>query len=75
MKTEPASQRTLEHFHLTLQAAAAGVGIAIAPYAVARDDLDRDEPARERILTSVGEQAAAGDEDEASVHSTARLAP
>ncbi|MFD4370574.1 LysR substrate-binding domain-containing protein [Streptomyces sp. NPDC058486] len=41
MKAEPASQQTLEHFYLTLQAATAGVGIAIAPYAVARDDLAR----------------------------------
>jgi len=43
MKTEPASQQTLEHFYLTLQAAAAGVGVAIAPYAVARDDLERGQ--------------------------------
>lgn len=40
---EPASQQTLEHFYLTLQAAAAGVGVAIAPYAVARDDLERGQ--------------------------------
>ncbi|TPQ23541.1 LysR substrate-binding domain-containing protein [Streptomyces sporangiiformans] len=43
MKAEPASQQTLEHFYLTLQAAAAGVGIAIAPYAVVRDDLERGQ--------------------------------
>ncbi|WP_051815002.1 LysR substrate-binding domain-containing protein [Streptomyces iakyrus] len=43
MKAEPASQQTLEHFYLTLQAAAAGVGVAIAPYAVARDDLERGQ--------------------------------
>ncbi|WP_328549722.1 LysR substrate-binding domain-containing protein [Streptomyces sp. NBC_00366] len=43
MKTEPASQQTLEHFYLTLQAAAAGVGVAIAPYAVVRDDLERGQ--------------------------------
>lgn len=43
MKAEPASEQTLEHFYLTLQAAAAGVGIAIAPYAVARDDLERGQ--------------------------------
>ena len=42
-KAEPASQQTLEHFYLTLQAAAAGVGVAIAPYAVARDDLERGQ--------------------------------
>ncbi|MFM9595074.1 LysR family transcriptional regulator [Streptomyces scabiei] len=42
-KTEPVSEQTLEHFYLTLQAAAAGVGVAIAPYAVARDDLDRGQ--------------------------------
>ncbi|MGK5552411.1 LysR substrate-binding domain-containing protein [Actinomadura kijaniata] len=34
------AERTLEHFYLTLQAAASGVGVAIAPYAVARDDLE-----------------------------------
>ena len=33
----------LEHFYLTLQAAAAGVGVAIAPYAVVRDDLERGQ--------------------------------
>jgi DNA-binding transcriptional LysR family regulator len=43
MKAEPVSQQTLEHFYLTLQAAAAGVGVAIAPYAVARDDLERGQ--------------------------------
>ncbi|MDX3524737.1 LysR substrate-binding domain-containing protein [Streptomyces scabiei] len=43
MKAEPASQQSLEHFYLTLQAAAAGVGVAIAPYAVARDDLERGQ--------------------------------
>nr|WP_079062485.1 LysR substrate-binding domain-containing protein [Streptomyces scabiei] len=41
MKAEPASQQSLEHFYLTLRAARAGVGITIAPYAVARDDLGR----------------------------------
>lgn len=41
MKAEPASDQTLEHFYLTLQAASAGVGVAIAPYAVVRDDLER----------------------------------
>ncbi|WP_055714921.1 LysR substrate-binding domain-containing protein [Streptomyces torulosus] len=43
LQAEPASQQTLEHFYLTLQAAAAGVGVAIAPYAVARDDLERGQ--------------------------------
>jgi DNA-binding transcriptional LysR family regulator len=43
MKAEPASQQTLEHFYLTLQAAAAGVGVAIAPHAVVRDDLERGQ--------------------------------
>ena len=42
-KAEPTSQQTLEHFYLTLQAAAAGVGVAIAPYAVVRDDLERGQ--------------------------------
>jgi DNA-binding transcriptional LysR family regulator len=43
MKAEPASQQTLEHSYLTLQAAVAGVGVAIAPYAVVRDDLERGQ--------------------------------
>ena len=43
LKAEPASEQTLEHFYLTLQAAAAGVGVAIAPYAVVCDDLDRGQ--------------------------------
>ncbi|GAA3777836.1 hypothetical protein FNH04_12970 [Streptomyces phyllanthi] len=43
MKAEPASQQTLEHFYLTLQAAVAGVEVAIAPYAAARDDLERGQ--------------------------------
>ncbi|HEY9329473.1 MAG TPA: LysR family transcriptional regulator [Streptomyces sp.] len=38
---EPAAQQTLEHFYLTLQAAVAGVGAAIAPFAVVRDDLEQ----------------------------------
>lgn len=42
-KMEHASQQTLEHFYLTLQAAVAGVGVAIAPYAVACDDLERGQ--------------------------------
>jgi DNA-binding transcriptional LysR family regulator len=43
MAVKPAAQQTLEHFYLTLQAAAAGVGVAIAPYAVVRDDLERGQ--------------------------------
>ncbi|MEV5981031.1 LysR family transcriptional regulator [Streptomyces sp. NPDC052114] len=43
LTARPASEQTLEHFYLTLQAAAAGVGVAIAPYAVARDDLERGQ--------------------------------
>lgn len=43
MKAEPSSQQTLEHFYLTLQAAAAGVGVAIGPYALVRDDLERGQ--------------------------------
>ena len=43
LKAEPASEQTLEHFYLTLQAAAAGVGVAIAPYAVVCDDLERGQ--------------------------------
>lgn len=43
MTAEPASQQTLEHFYLTLQAAVAGVGVAVAPYAVVRDDLERGQ--------------------------------
>lgn len=33
------SERTFEHFYLSLQAAAAGVGVAIGPYALVADDL------------------------------------
>ncbi|THA77517.1 LysR family transcriptional regulator [Streptomyces sp. A0642] len=40
---EPAAQQTLEHFYLTLQAASAGVGAAIAPYALVHDDLERGQ--------------------------------
>lgn len=36
-------EQTFEHFYLTLQAAAAGVGIAIGPYALVRDDLERGQ--------------------------------
>ncbi|WP_338693811.1 LysR family transcriptional regulator [Streptomyces sp. Q6] len=41
-QTHPAgSEQTLEHFSLTLQAAVAGVGTAIGPYALVHDDLER----------------------------------
>lgn len=43
MRAEPTSEQTLEHFYLTVQAAAAGVGVAIAPYAVVCDDLARGQ--------------------------------
>ncbi|MEV5612525.1 LysR family transcriptional regulator [Streptomyces sp. NPDC052225] len=36
-----AAEQTLEHFSLTLQAAGAGVGTAIGPYALVHDDLER----------------------------------
>lgn len=36
-------EQTFEHFYLTLQAAAAGVGAAIGPYALVRDDLERGQ--------------------------------
>ncbi|MEV0254142.1 LysR family transcriptional regulator [Streptomyces sp. NPDC050732] len=39
----PAAQQTLEHFYLTVQAAVAGIGVAVAPYAVVRDDLERGQ--------------------------------
>lgn len=35
------SEQTFEHFYLTLQAAAAGVGTAIGPYALVHDDLEQ----------------------------------
>ncbi|MFI5829244.1 LysR substrate-binding domain-containing protein [Streptomyces sp. NPDC051578] len=37
------SEQTFEHFYLTLQAAAAGVGTAIGPYALVHDDLARGQ--------------------------------
>ncbi|MFG2334903.1 LysR family transcriptional regulator [Streptomyces sp. NPDC048604] len=39
---DPVGQ-TFEHFYLTLGAAAAGVGVAIGPYALVRDDLERGQ--------------------------------
>lgn len=35
----PRSETTFEHFYLSLQAAVAGVGVAIGPYALVEDDL------------------------------------
>jgi DNA-binding transcriptional LysR family regulator len=43
VRAQPTSEQTLEHFYLTVQAAAAGVGVAIAPYAVVCDDLERGQ--------------------------------
>ncbi|MEV7278998.1 LysR substrate-binding domain-containing protein [Streptomyces sp. NPDC093111] len=38
-----AAEQTFEHFYLALQAAAAGVGVAIGPYALVHDDLVRGQ--------------------------------
>lgn len=38
-RVEGAAQQTFEHFYLALQAAVAGVGVAIGPYALVHDDL------------------------------------
>ncbi|GAA2816743.1 LysR substrate-binding domain-containing protein [Streptomyces showdoensis] len=38
-----AGEQTFEHFYLALQAAVAGVGVAIGPYALVRDDLERGQ--------------------------------
>ncbi|MER7519802.1 LysR family transcriptional regulator [Streptomyces sp. NPDC126499] len=38
-----APQQTFEHFYLALQAAVAGVGVAVGPYALVRDDLVRGQ--------------------------------
>lgn len=38
-RVEPAGEQTFEHFYLALQAAVAGVGMAIGPYALVYDDL------------------------------------
>ncbi|MEU6949015.1 LysR substrate-binding domain-containing protein [Streptomyces sp. NPDC046316] len=40
---EPAGEQTFEHFYLALQAAVAGVGVAIGPYALVHDDLVRGQ--------------------------------
>lgn len=42
-RVEGASQQTFEHFYLALQAAVAGVGVAIGPYALVHDDLVRGQ--------------------------------
>ncbi|MEU1201637.1 LysR substrate-binding domain-containing protein [Streptomyces sp. NPDC005813] len=36
----PAVEQTFEHFYLSLQAAASGLGVAIGPLALVRDDLE-----------------------------------
>ncbi|MFF5937406.1 LysR substrate-binding domain-containing protein [Streptomyces sp. NPDC012508] len=40
---EAAGEQTFEHFYLALQAAVAGVGMAIGPYALVHDDLVRGQ--------------------------------
>ncbi|MCT4352542.1 LysR family transcriptional regulator [Streptomyces sp. Je 1-79] len=42
-RVEPAGEQTFEHFYLALQAAVAGVGMAIGPYALVYDDLMRGQ--------------------------------
>ncbi|MFG3348510.1 LysR substrate-binding domain-containing protein [Streptomyces sp. NPDC048018] len=39
----PAADQTFEHFYLALQAAVAGMGVAVGPYALVRDDLLRGQ--------------------------------
>ncbi|MFE1383246.1 LysR substrate-binding domain-containing protein [Streptomyces sp. NPDC058740] len=41
--TRASGQQTFEHFYLALQAAVAGVGVAIGPYALVHDDLVRGQ--------------------------------
>ncbi|MFJ3586528.1 LysR substrate-binding domain-containing protein [Streptomyces sp. NPDC090127] len=36
---DPTGEQTFEHFYLALQAAVAGIGVAIGPYALVHDDL------------------------------------
>ncbi|MEV5974526.1 LysR substrate-binding domain-containing protein [Streptomyces sp. NPDC051921] len=43
LTTTAASEQVFEHFYLALQAAAAGVGVAVGPYALVRDDLVRGQ--------------------------------
>ncbi|MFG2645520.1 LysR substrate-binding domain-containing protein [Streptomyces sp. NPDC048370] len=38
-RVDPTGEQTFEHFYLALQAAVAGVGVAIGPYALVHDDL------------------------------------
>ncbi|WKX68717.1 LysR substrate-binding domain-containing protein [Streptomyces sp. XD-27] len=40
---EAAGEQTFEHFYLSLQAAVAGLGVAIGPYALVQDDLARGQ--------------------------------
>ncbi|MGW7433633.1 LysR substrate-binding domain-containing protein [Streptomyces sp. NPDC054861] len=42
-RVDGASQQTFEHFYLALQAAVAGLGVAIGPYALVHDDLVRGQ--------------------------------
>ncbi|MFE5968057.1 LysR family transcriptional regulator [Streptomyces sp. NPDC056463] len=42
-RVEPDGEQTFEHFYLALQAAVAGVGMAIGPYALVHDDLVRGQ--------------------------------
>ncbi|MFF8606392.1 LysR substrate-binding domain-containing protein [Streptomyces sp. NPDC015346] len=42
-RVEGAAEQTFEHFYLALQAAVAGVGVAIGPYALVHDDLLRGQ--------------------------------
>ncbi|WP_217510268.1 LysR substrate-binding domain-containing protein [Streptomyces vilmorinianum] len=42
-RVEAAAEQTFEHFYLALQAAVAGVGVAIGPYALVHDDLMRGQ--------------------------------
>ncbi|MFE5486953.1 LysR family transcriptional regulator [Streptomyces sp. NPDC056527] len=42
-RVEPGAEQTFEHFYLALQAAVAGVGVAIGPYALVHDDLMRGQ--------------------------------
>jgi DNA-binding transcriptional LysR family regulator len=42
-RVEAAGEQTFEHFYLALQAAVAGIGLAIGPYALVHDDLMRGQ--------------------------------
>ncbi|MFD7326159.1 LysR substrate-binding domain-containing protein [Streptomyces sp. NPDC059875] len=43
LRVDAAAEQTFEHFYLALQAAVAGVGVAIGPYALVHDDLMRGQ--------------------------------